>query len=786
MVKPLINKMIQCLNLNLNRKSLWAFFERWAIIIVIFLFTFPLHVVDYDVGLDPSYVWGLNWLFANDYQTLKQLIYPFGPLAFLKIPTVIGHNLFISVLFFSTIKVGFIWLMCKLSDIVQNTNKLAVIFVVFITSFFADIDFLLIGTCLILNIIYYKNKNIIPFIISVLIAFIGLFIKVSIGISALSIVGVSVLIHLFYSKKPIFLLKQAGIILFIGLFTGLLVFGNIGTFFHFLMGAYHLSGGYGDVLSLHPNNNWLCLLPFLFLMIIFPFICKEKDVRITYLLSLFPLFAAWKHSFIREDIYHYAILLMFLFVFWGIILMVSAKKQITFLFAAVSILLLYANAYNIPMYQGYKKEIAGINNFWDVANYRTFKQKTLSLSENNISKNRLSPEILAIIGDAKVDVYPWDFSYIAANQLNWKPRRTLGISLSRWISKKENYLLAKENSPQFVIFHLVNDDFGGKFGSLDGRHILNDEPLVVYNLLNNYTLLEKNDNFLLFKRDTISHFENTYLDDFQDYNFEEWIDIPSCNANEIARLKVFSNNTLFGKLKKMLYKETAYFIDYQFEDGMILTYRYAPVTAIDGLWCNPLIRHPDTDVKEPKVVKVRLRNGNSLAVKKSFKAQFQHITLKDSAEIDNVLFHKSAIPSKKFLIDMMQQADNEESKSNGFSNTVESNGYSYTYTINLDSLFQTTDADNLIVEANVRFVNYYSDACLVISAEDTEENFWEAAYLPHSISKDLWHYAYLNKLITREKHSSGRLKIYVVNFGKSPVSIDDFRVYVNEYLSPKP
>lgn len=609
--------------------------ERWAIIVIIFLFTFPVYYGDYGTGLDSSYLWGLNWLFVNDYEALTQLIYPFGPLAFLKIPAVIGNNSLISILFYCTIKLGFIWLMFKLSDMMKQTDKFAVIFVVFVVSFFTNIDFLIIGCCFILNLMDYKKNNTLAFVFSVLIAFIGLFIKMSIGISALSIIGVSVLVNVFYSKNVIHLIKRLGIIVFIGFITGLIVFRGINTYFHFLGGVYRLSEGYGEVLSLHPNNNWLFLFLFLFLMIVFPFICKEKDVKIAYLLSLFPLFAAWKHSFIREDIYHYPILLAFLFVFWGIIFIISSKKSVTFLIASLTILLLCANMRNIPMYQGMKREITGINNFWNVLDYKNFKKKMRSISENETSKNKLNSEILEIIGDATVDVYPWEFTYIAANQLKWKPRTTLelGASTSRWASEKasENYLL-KEEAPQFVLFHLENDYYGGKFGSFDGRYTLNDEPLVIYNLLNNYTLLTKTDRILLFKRNTVSRFENIYLGEFQNYTFEEWIDIPCNTDNEIIRLNVFSNNTFLGKLNKMFYKEVSYFIDYQFEDGIILTYRYIPKTAVDGLWCNPFIQYPNTDVKESKVVKVRLRNTNPLCVKKAIKTQIQHVKTKSNLQ----------------------------------------------------------------------------------------------------------------------------------------------------------
>jgi len=62
----------------------YPFVGKIVIAIFIYLFTFPAFEPDLAPGLDASYVWGLNWLFANNYTALTQLIYPVGPLALLK------------------------------------------------------------------------------------------------------------------------------------------------------------------------------------------------------------------------------------------------------------------------------------------------------------------------------------------------------------------------------------------------------------------------------------------------------------------------------------------------------------------------------------------------------------------------------------------------------------------------------------------------------------------------------------------------------------------------------
>ena len=604
---------------------------KWAVIGLIFVITFPYFEPTYAIGLDASYVWGLNWLFVHDYQTLIQLSYPFGPLAFLQIPTIIGHNWLIFLIFYGILKIGFIYLLFKLATLFSTSFKSAIP-VVLIVCFFVNIDLLIIGNCLILNLLFYKRNKPIFLFISAILAISGLFIKVSTGISSLSIIFMSLLIDYYFNRNIIRSLKQIGIISGIGLIMGLLVFQGFLLLFQFLWGAFKLASGYEGALSLHPQNNWILLSLFMGLMASFPVWNKEKNIRVAYFLSLFALFAAWKHSFIRQDITHYRIIICFLLVFWSIILFVAKEKRVlTFIVACCTILLLYANMRAIPWYRGISREIVGVNNFIDVLHYKDFTQRITSMSEHNVAPNKLSEEQRALIGDYTVDVYPWEFSYIAANQLHWIPRKTFGISL--FPSHGKNVESADYSfsisSPDLIIFHFVNDGFGGKLGSLDQRYILNDEPLVIYNILNHYQLEEKTNKFLLFKKDTATRFETSIWENPQIVQFNEWIDVPKGN-NEIIRLKVSSKNTLWGNVKKMFYKEGQYYIDYMLEDGTIYTYRYVSGTAVDGLWISPFIRDPLSDSMEPDVVKVRLHNSHPRCIQSAVIVQFERIKLKEA------------------------------------------------------------------------------------------------------------------------------------------------------------
>ena len=54
--------------------------------------TFPEVLAGFGVDVDKAYVWAYNDLFVHRYDALADLVFPYGPLGFLKFPLPVGHN----------------------------------------------------------------------------------------------------------------------------------------------------------------------------------------------------------------------------------------------------------------------------------------------------------------------------------------------------------------------------------------------------------------------------------------------------------------------------------------------------------------------------------------------------------------------------------------------------------------------------------------------------------------------------------------------------------------------
>jgi len=601
--------------------------QSGLIILVIYLFTFPRLEPDFGAGLDSSYVWAINHLFSNNYDKLTHLVYPFGPLGFLKMPLPLGHNLITGLVTLSVLKFLFVGLLLTIFFSCDKGNRLLSVILTLIISYFTDIDLLIIGICTALVILLIRKNSYLFFTGAVLTAIFGFFIKPSIGINAFSIVIVSAFISYYYNRKFAPLLKIIIINLFIFLMLGLLVFKDLTVFFNYIINVINLTLGYSSSLALYPKNNWFLLGISFMSVFSFPLLVKEREPRFVFIILLLPLFIIWKHSMSREDLTHNRIMLYFLFFFWAFMIGIVQKKSLLLFFlSSISILSFYRNMSNLPGYSVYKIEISGINNFYEsLVDYREYFRKNSSLSSDNILQSKIEPETRSVIANSSIDFYPWELSYVPANNFNWQPRTTLQSgSFSHWLDLKSAQSFKNNNGPDFILFHYFYDPQGGNFGSIDGRYLLNDEPLTIYNIFNSYSIEKRCDKFLLLKKAGMNILSEPVLLEKQNISWNDWIDVPNFKDG-IVRLKLSSHPNFFGKIKKLVYKGEAYYIDYKFKDGKVRSYRFIPSNATDGLWINPFVQYSFSDTAESEVMKVRFRNSNSFFNNVPIKIQFQLI-----------------------------------------------------------------------------------------------------------------------------------------------------------------
>ena len=611
--------------------------------LICFILTFPNFDPTYGIGLDTSYVWALNHLFSHDYQALVNLTYPYGPLAFLKIPIAEGCNFEIQLFFYSIVKIWFLYLfIATFSN--YNNKKILIYATAFILSIYLNIDYLLIGLVILYSIRFTNSHILIDVSLAVFVACIGLYIKSSIGISAIAVISMGLLLVLI-DKQYKFLLLSGALFLFLFFSIGFVVLKSFPQIIEYIINTFKLSVGYSSALAISVNNNWFLLTLFIISVLLPFFFIKEKRGKDVLLLLQPVLFATWKHAISRQDYSHTRLMFLFLFLYWAIILMEAGiKKKWVLSFFLVSICSFYINMTNTWNFTLQVPDHKGVKHFYHtVFNLSERKEMWQRESANNIIGSIIDSSITKVIGSSSIDSYPWELSYFSANkQLNWKARKTLQSgSFDAWLDKINADDFNYQNGPDFLILHYSRDRYGGYLGSIDDRYLLNDNPLTIINVLNYYSLIEKSEQFLLFRKSKDRSFTDLNVEEMHYTNWDNWIQVP-LYEEVITRARVFVKYSLWGMIKYFLYKSDIYFIDYMLEDGVVLTYRFIPENAGDGIWIDPFIRYPNNDTTEPRVTKIRFRCSDKISNVEKLTYQLERITVNKEKHTNSALslFHK--------------------------------------------------------------------------------------------------------------------------------------------------
>ena len=603
---------------------------------VIFALTCQEFSPDFAPGLDASYMWGLNWLFVHDYGTLQQLIYPIGPLAFLKMPTTEGINFLLALAFYLIVKCGFLFMGFKTAGVIgkdtcQNGDSFSQWFIpgffLLIFCYFANIDVLIVFLCLLLCLESIRKKYLWPYAVACTLASMALFIKISIGINSLSVVALTIPLYYYEHRELKTTGWQSCTMLLALIAFSFAILHHPSTIIKWYSGALHLVFGYSS-LCIDYVNNPVCLLFFAGTLIAAPFICKDKYSRYACLLSVVSLFAFYKHGFIREDNPHYFGMVFFMICFWMILSLLETERRLyVLLFSFISVTAIMLNAKNMDEYhQRVLREFFGVSNATEAYfNYRKFVRDCDEITHSNLQRMQLPDTLLQLIGNSTVDIYPFEFSYAAQNHLNWQPRTALGSALTPWIETLSAKNFDKDSeAARFILWHFQDDQYGKSSVTIDNRYFLNDEPQVVKNIFSNYELVEQDNHLILMKHTPMPALGASTLSEPLTANWGEWIDVPQYDDG-IVRVRAVSEKNVMGKTMGILYKDITYSIEYQTSEGQCYQYRYDPAFAPEGLWCNPFVQTPCDTLHEDPVVQIRFLANKPQQLKPTLSLQFEHI-----------------------------------------------------------------------------------------------------------------------------------------------------------------
>lgn len=804
MIKKLIGK-----ELSLSWKVLLA--------VLASVLTFPVYAPVFSNGIDPPLSWVFNYLIDGNIALGKDIIFPHGPLAFIMYPLVIGNNFQIALIIHLILRIILAFCIIQINE----DNTIIKVFLKTIASvlLLSSLDTLLVITGIVISgsYQYLKNKKTGWLLSALILTSFALFIKAFVGIVCVSIVVMLFLLLVFdgiRNSREWRFVWFIPVLPIIAVLIWVSLYGTLSGLVRYFYGMFQLAGDNSAAVAYYPENDWIVLgVAFALILSLFVLHFKNRKV-LRFMILLAPaLFAVWKYGMAREDYLHSGMLFLFvLTIAVFIMLSVERLKILSITLSLAIVFLFYLNLKNSFYFEPPSLSFNGFSNLYYLAtDYKSIIDTCEKGSERNIKRNRLDENLRKEIGESSTDIYPWDYSFIPANNFNWRPRPVLQsyACYTPWLDLENAKHFNSSKAPDFLVWELrkiTHDIHNGTFEGIDGRYLFNDQPEAVLSILANYKIVnrqggifpvlvfKKRDNPLILNRKSLGEVKT---------GWNQWIDVPKTKEG-LIRFKVLIERNLLGSVKSFLYKDESCYIYYYLTNGQIRMFRIVPKNAAQGLWVNPLPMNGESNFEEAEVSKIMLRCSNPGLMKSELTGTWENIILTDdknktrqqSLSVNSLIGKDSAMKQTELYrsVNRMEEDNPLWSSIPGKGNEIKAfsgnycskllpGGYSSSLTIGIDSLRKNSSGGGIIIRG-AAWINADSrpDAALVISIEkDGKSISYKGAELQgFLIEPGSWNFS-TNFLVAEPDLISQpglSIKFYIWNKGKDALYVDDLDLVV--------
>jgi hypothetical protein len=793
------------MNLKINRSEIIQILKGLIIGLFVVIVTFPENNWSFTTGIDSPLSWVFNCFFEHGLNIGKHIIFPHGPLAFFMYP--LQPNILIATFITSLLKLLLTLNLLKLVDERGRIKWILAFVIAYLFSIIADFNSLILINIILLYLIFFLTENRFPKLLAFLLTAFAFYVKSDVAIMS-GIIGFSFLAYYFYIERSF---KKLGldVVTVSGLFLVLwfLIYGTLSGFITYVAGMIHLAQDSSSSVSYYPYNNWWILSLFLIIVFSIPFVNRTKKSVFYGVLITLGLFAAWKHGMAREDVYHVKGLLIFVIMSLSVFILFNKQKPFRNIILCIfAVFLLNNNMKHSENYFPTKYEFFRINNFFEfVTELQELKAKSQKETDNNIKVNKLPQNLINTIKSGSVDIYPWDYSFIAANNLNWQPRVVIQsyASYNSWLDHKNAEHFSSKNAPAFFIWdinkNMAGELNGGTLESIDNRYLLNDEPQTILQILKNYKPFYNDKKVIVFKKRERPLITKNTIIAKDNSQWGKWISVPFSKGG-LIRAKLEFNKSVLQRIKTFLYKDEQFWIYLKLTNGLIHKYRIVPGNAVDGIWIKPYILNPGNKFIDPQVKEIMFTCSNSGIISDNVSIQWEQIDFENK---DYVLqfFSKSEkqeyrcylITNNGFEVSGTEywsklsdnQIINNDFYSGSKSHILGPNSFSATFTFALDSI--TFGNMQITSDCWVKSKKYHysNNISLVLSIDDSTGNIiWKSIPIDGQLTdRKQWNNIY--NFLEYSHQKAGRiLKAFIWNTSDVDILIDDFRVRISDCNHP--
>ncbi len=569
---------------------------------LIFLFTLPSTGTIIWPGLDNSYALAFNYFFANSIQIGRDVLFTYGPLGFLEWPQPQGNNLLYANVIYSTVHLVFIYCLLWLGMTGRSLRGqfgvfLVVLFVSYLLPAFMYLK--LVFLVAILLLLHFVKRHFFLFVAAICSGVLALLIRSTYGILGLLML-LSYALYLAYTQRQSTFVVGAVVgVSAVTIAAWLLIYGNLAGLLAYIRGILEFSSGNSSAMTLSPQNNWLAMTGFAVLLLYLPFSMRQKEARIAFIVFGLAVMAYLKYTFSREGWslnYFFAYLLV---AFSILILFVPRLHIRHYAIMFASLLLFGVNMKRVGDFNPFGYIWSQVQNNFEnrstvavlkaLIDYKGQARILLAESEKRLQPQKLSDQTRAVIGKSSVDAYPYELSYVMANGFNWHPRPVIQsyIAYTPYLDTQNAYFFRSTKAPDYLLWEAFQGDI--QSDSIDNRYVLNDEPLAMFEILGRYSPLASDGNVVVMKNNGRQGFMPPRNAGTTSSKWGQWITVPVLQGCAALRSRLGYSRTWIGKVKRAIYKEEEFFIEYRLDNGNILKHRLVIDNAVSGIWASPYV-----------------------------------------------------------------------------------------------------------------------------------------------------------------------------------------------------
>jgi hypothetical protein len=553
---------------------------------------FPVVPAYSGPGLDGSWVMGLGMAHAQGLVHGKDIIWTYGPLAYLSLPD--GTMAPLNWTLVYHLGLYLLWALA-LVRLALSPRNLAPAWSVLLIGMVAIVEPSATGdhlelacfTIAALALVESGYWRIAELVLLAFLSSLAILVKLSLGIQV-AVLLVCVLASLFpgwRSKAHLFAVAACLPVFSFALYW--LVTGSPTSYLAYVRYAMSIASGYSDSMGAAGplSQVAVALTSLVLLFLAMPLLTKDlRELALGFAPALASAFFFFKEAMVRQDAHAapFQVMLALTSLFFLVTVPTLRYRLVLRGFQVASIAVGYiyiSQAWpqtGLFIRQRLTFQINGtLSEFLHGPETWSFRKRQ---SEEALSELRLGPRFAQAIGKGSVEAVPWDVAQVRANHWIWQPR-PIFQSYAAYTPALDR--LNADHSREYGADFLL-----AAWAPIDGRHPFFEDPLSWQTLLDRYRSDISDGTTLLMRRAPNSRFSGREEVGSSLAHWNEVIAVPQRYSPLLLSADVRKN--LLGTAAGLIFRLTPVWIEVTRQSGQTERYRTVPDNLGGGVVVNPL------------------------------------------------------------------------------------------------------------------------------------------------------------------------------------------------------